>query len=516
MVMNILKRTGVLYVSLLMMAATALLIVQGCHKKSRSDMGQALYTQTHNKIYKNITPEAYAAVFTKVLGEQKNNLSNPNLITAFYEKNENDPVFVMEHLKNNDLRALADYCQRAGEHGLKPQLFKGDQIMALVNKLQSKDAIKTTDEVYQTMAQLELMTANSLINYANALEFGIISPRKIYARYYTQTQRPDSTSMSAALNAKSIKSFLDSIQPKNSQYIALQKTLNSGVTAPGMTKEETQKTIAVNLERLRWKNKPNADKYVIVNIPDFRLDVMENGHSALNMKVCVGQGRNDNNATTLAEYDENDKVDRPFDRETPQLNSMIYTAQVNPVWNIPSSIAGKEIIQHVMDDPYYLSNEGIDVYKNGKLIDDPETVDWKSVSNDLSAYSFKQRPGEKNSLGKIKFLFPNKSSVYLHDTPAQAPFNSAMRAVSHGCVRLEKPQDLAHELFGDGEKYQTIAQAMGEDNAKPQDIALPHKVPVYITYVTCWVDENNTLQFRKDVYGLDLVLYGHMQKYMSA
>src|SRR5205823_12952672 len=107
-----------------------------------------------------------------------------------------------EHLKNNDLRALADYCQRAGEHGLNPAMFKGDQIMALVNKINSKDAIKTTDEAYEAIAQLELATANSLINYSNALQFGIVSPRKIYARYFTETKRPDSTSMNAALNTK--------------------------------------------------------------------------------------------------------------------------------------------------------------------------------------------------------------------------------------------------------------------------------------------------------------------------
>ncbi|WP_462266141.1 L,D-transpeptidase scaffold domain-containing protein [Mucilaginibacter sp.] len=513
MISSILSRNRMLFTISLLAFAAALLVLQSCRKKSRSDMGEALYKSTQNKVYRNITPEGYEQVFLKVLGEEKSRLSNPNQITAFYEANENDPVFVMEHLKNNDLRALADYCQRAGEHGLNPQLYKGDEIMALVNKINGKKTIKTTDEAYEAMAHLELLTANALLDYTNALEFGVISPRKIYARYYTETKRPDSISMNAVLATKNFRTFLDSIQPKNPQYIALQKALTSSVMATGMTKEQTQRTILVNLERLRWKNKPNAGKYVIVNIPDYRLDVMEQGKSIMNMKVCVGEGRNTDNRVTLAEYDESGNKDRPFTRETPQLNSMINVAQVNPVWNIPESIASNEISKHAAADPYYLDNENIDVYKNGKKVEDAETIDWSTAGSD---YSFKQRPGDHNALGKIKFLFPNNSSVYLHDTPAKAAFNQSMRAVSHGCVRVEKALDLARALFGDGSsKYQTIEQDMGKDDPTPEDLTLPKKVPVYITYVTCWVGDNNTLQFRKDVYGLDMVLFGHLQKRMS-
>ncbi len=312
----------------------------------------------------------------------------------------------------------------------------------------------------------------------------------------------------------SLKNYLDSIQPKNPQYVALQKALASGVQAPGMSAEESERILAVNLERLRWKNKPTADKYVLVNIPDFTLDVMENGKSALNMKVCVGEGRNVDRSDNLIEYDESDKVDRPFSRETPQLNSMIHSVQVNPVWNIPESIATKEIMKIAARDPYYLENEGIDVYQNGKKIDDPETIDWASASGDQ--YSFKQRPGDGNALGKIKFLFNNKSSVYLHDTPAKLAFNKPVRAVSHGCVRVERPQELALALFGDGDKYQTIVNDMNSNKSEPTDIALPKKVPVYLTYITCWQDANGTLQFRRDVYGLDIVLYAHMNKMIAS
>ncbi|MEO8948609.1 MAG: L,D-transpeptidase family protein, partial [Mucilaginibacter sp.] len=209
-----------------------------------------------------------------------------------------------------------------------------------------------------------------------------------------------------------------------------------------------------------------------------------------------------------------DRVDHPGPHETPMLNSLIHTADVNPVWNIPKSIANKEIMGEAAKDKFYLDNKGINVYKNGKLIDDPEYIDW-SVAEKDGTYEFKQKPGDENALGKIKFLFNNKSSVYLHDTPAKLPFTKPMRAVSHGCVRVGNPQGLALELFGPGKKYDLITKDMAEDKSSPTSISLTPKVPVYITYTTCWADENGTMQVRKDVYGLDIVLYANMEKFIN-
>ena len=495
------------------LAAALLMVFPSC-KKSRSDLGESLYKKTHNKVFKDATPEGLAEVFKKVLVEEKGHMTNPALITAYYEQNDYDPAFVMDHIFNGDVDLTDNYFGKAGEHGLDPKLFNADKISALVTKFKDKKAIKNIDEAYRDIALLEITTANSLINYSNALQYGILSPRKIYQRYYTETKRPDSAGMSQIFYIKDMKHYLDSIQPKDPQYLALQKALKDGSTAPGISKEETMRYLVVNLERLRWKNKPTQARYAIVNIPDYRLDVMENGKSVLNMKVCVGQGRNVNKTETLVDYDESDKIDRPFDRETPQLNSMIHSVQVNPVWNIPESIASKEIMVEAAKDKYYLSNKNIDVYKDGKKVEDPETIDFATAAKD--AYEFKQRPGDDNALGKIKFLFNNKSSVYLHDTPAKAAFDNSMRAVSHGCIRLGDPQAFAKAVFGEGATYDRIAKAMTEDNPDPTTIAVPQKMPIYITYVTCWKDSDGTLQFRSDVYGLDVVLYGHLQRFLAS
>jgi len=479
-------------------------------------MGKALFTKTQNKVFKDVTPEAFAVVLKKALADPNTKLTNPKIIQAYYSANDYDPIFLMDHLANDDLKAIPEYLAKANQHGLDPKMFQAEKIRILLAKFYDKKAIKTTDEAYQDMAQLEISIANSLINYSNALQYGVMNPRRIYSNYYTKTIRPDSVTMSHIFEVKSLKTFLDSIQPKDPQYLTIQKALVSKVVVPGQTEEETQRTLLVNLERLRWKNKPTEARYVLVNIPAYELNLMDGGKSTLSMKVCVGEGRNKDRSDNLVEYEDSDKTDRPFQRETPQLNSMIYVAEVNPIWNIPQSIAGKEIIVEAAKDRYYLSNKNINVYKNGQLVDDTETIDWAGLSDKQKAeYSFKQQPGEDNSLGKIKFLFNNSTNVYLHDTPAKMAFKKTMRAVSHGCVRLEKPLDFAHALFGDGEKYNTIAQYMGEDNPKPTSLYLSKKVPVYITYVTCWAEPNGSLQFRQDVYGLDIVLYAHLQKFLA-
>ncbi|GAA4086455.1 L,D-transpeptidase family protein [Mucilaginibacter panaciglaebae] len=467
-------------------------------------MGKILFKKTRNKVFKDVTPDGLARVFQKVLAEEKSNLTYGSFISKFYEQNNYDPVFVMDHIFNKDLKTSVTYYKNAGQHGLNPELFKANEIGELINKFYNKKAIKTLDQAYHDIAELEILSANSLLRYSNALQFGVIDPKSVYVRYYIPTPRPDSASMTKVFQVSDLKTYLDSIQPKDPGYIALQKALASGVAANGISAEETKRVIAVNLERLRWHNAPNASKYVSVNIPAYQLDVMQNGKSVLNMKVCVGQGRNINNSETLMNYADSGKVDKPNRHSTPQLSSLIHSVEVNPVWNIPQSIASKEIIVEAKKDRYYLENKGINVYDNGHLVD-PDDIDWDNVS--AADYEFKQQPGDQNSLGKIKFLFNNKSSVYLHDTPAKNAFGMSMRAISHGCVRLGDPQGLALNLFGRGPKYDLIAKDMSEDKPEPTSVALTPKVPVLITYMTAWVDDAGTVHAVPDVYGLDIVLY---------
>ena len=493
---------------LLLSLCTLFIGIQGC-KKKRSELANLLYKKTPNKIFRKLDPDQFATIFQGVLDSEKTKLRYPQAIKDFYDSHDYEPVFLLANLKNNELKTLVDYYDKANDQGLDSNMFNPQKVRALVAKFYDRRAIKTLDEAYHDMAELELVTANSLIKYSSAVQYGVVNPKNIYRRYFTATRQADSTSINQALNATELKVYLDSIQSKDPQYIALQKAYTSSTIIPGTSAEESKRIFLVNLERLRWKNKPAENKYVIVNIPDFHLDVIDSGRSVLGMKVCVGKGRNMDYAKNLMNYQDTDQVDKPV-HETPLLSSLIYEAEVNPVWNIPESIANKEIIVQAANDKYYLSNKNINVMKNGKKVDDVESIDWASANK--SEYSFQQQPGADNSLGKVKFLFKNKSSVYLHDTPAQLPFAQSMRAVSHGCVRLQKPLDFAHAIFGDGPKYNLIAKDMATDKPDPTEIALHKKMPVYITYITCWADSTGTLQYRKDVYGQDIILYANLIK----
>ncbi len=497
--------------ALLLSLFLTILFAPSC-KKSHSDIGQIVFKETRNKIFKDIETDAFIEKFKESFNQQKGKFKNPKFLAALYEANDFEPIMLMRNLPDRKLEKAVSLLNDAGAHGLSPESFEASRLNELLAKMYAKKEVKSIDEAYQLLIDLELGAANAFTNYSNAIQFGMVSPRRIFAQYYTETKRPDSLSFMSVFETKDLNVFLDSIQPKSKEYLTLQKALKDNVQVPGTNNEESKRILIVNLERLRWKNAPTEKKYVWVNIPDFRLDVIENGKSVLNMKVCVGEGRNQDYTDKLVEYDENDlKKDRPFNRETPQLKSIIHSVQVNPVWNIPESIATNEITKFAAKDPYYLSNNNIDVFLDGNLIEDTETIDW-SAADAGKTYTFKQRPGADNALGKIKFLFNNQSSVYLHDTPSKAAFNQSMRAVSHGCVRVEKPLELATALFGEGSKLEKIKSGMAGKRTEAEDIALTNKTPVYLTYFTCWVDDKGVIQFRKDVYGLDIVLYTYLQR----
>lgn len=504
---NLLNRSSILP----FLIFTVLFCFYSC-KKSESELGKFAFDISKNKVFKEVNDEAFAEQLKSVSESESKNFKNPKFLKAFYEKHNYAPVLLNKLLANQQLDSVISVFNSVGAHGLNSKLFDEEKISLLYKKLKAKDQIVKTEDAYRFLAEMEVMLANSITNYSNAMQFGVLSPRKIYAQYYTKTTRPDESSFFKTLETPNVKGFLDSVQPKDKQYAALQQALKNHRNSNAANGEEVERVLLVNLERLRWQNKPIEEKYVWVNIPNFSLDVIEKGKSTLNMKVCVGEGRNQDYKDKLVEYDESGvKKDRPFNRETPQLASVIHSVQVNPVWNIPESIASNEITKYAAADPYYLSNNNIDVYLNGKIVDDPETINW-SESGVGKKYSFKQRPGEDNSLGKIKFLFNNQSSVYLHDTPNKEAFNRQVRAVSHGCVRVENPLGLAKALFGEGATFESIKTAMQNGEPRAKDIALKNKIPVYLSYNTCWLDEAGKLQYRKDVYGLDIVLYTHLMR----
>ncbi|MBC8986974.1 L,D-transpeptidase family protein [Pedobacter sp. N36a] len=432
-----------------------------------------------------------ARVFKQLLEANRQLTDHPQWLDSIYHHHLYKPFLITQPGKAP--LEIVEYLRKSVLHGLDTNYFYLNAIGPLVREMKQQE-LGSPALKYREQLKLEMLMASALLKYSEAMQYGMIRPDSLDKNYFITTQAPDRSKIMTVFDTPDLLAFLDSIQPSSAAYLALQKALKTGKGTINRNKEDAAMTIKLNMERLRWKNQPDAQKYVWVNIPDFTLNVIEKGRSTLEMKVCVGEGRTDTDTGT---------------KETPQLNSMIYSVQVNPIWNIPASIARKEISKYANNDPYYLSNNDIDVYKAGKRISSPERIDWANA--DISQFTFKQRPGEQNSLGKIKFIFNNNSSVYLHDTPARSAFKKKGRAISHGCVRVEKPMELALALFGPGKTFDQIKRAMERSYPRAKYIGLPAKVPVYLTYITAWVDDQHILQIRNDIYGLDDLLYKEMK-----
>ena len=239
----------------------------------------------------------------------------------------------------------------------------------------------------------------------------------------------------------------------------------------------------LNLERLRWILGNPEKRSIDVNIANFQLDVIENGKSVLSMKVVVG---------------------KPYLR-TPVFTAKLSYLVINPSWNVPDSIARKEILEKIRKDPHYLTKENIEVLKGWGPREEeinPQTIDWSKIRPGTLPYRFRQRPGPLNALGRIKFMLPNKFDVYLHDTPARSLFSQDVRTFSHGCTRIEKPVELAEYLLRDaGWTRGKILDSIEEGTERK--VPIPHPIDVNFLYLTAWVDQAGTLQFRNDIYGRD-------------
>lgn len=257
------------------------------------------------------------------------------------------------------------------------------------------------------------------------------------------------------------------------------------ITALNISLANRIKQLIINLERWRWLPKNLGEKYIYVNVADYSLQLYEKGNLMMNMKTIVGRQ----------------------DRSTPVFSDKIDYLVLNPYWYVPKVIAVEDILPKLKEDYSYLKKNNFSLLQynsNNKLIEkDPAKINWEEIDKDSFNYLLRQNPGAGNSLGKIKFMFPNKFSVYLHDTPAKYLFSQNQRSFSSGCIRIEKPIDLAENLLKDHEKWDraTIKQEMKKN--KEKKIYLKEPIKIYIQYNSSWVDSFGNLHFREDIYDRD-------------
>ena len=285
-------------------------------------------------------------------------------------------------------------------------------------------------------------------------------------------------------NDKSIK-FTDSLVKAVSRFQTRMGLNNQGILGEATVKEMNVpisfriKQIMINMERLRWFPDQVEDDFLLINIPEYKLHVFENKQKVMDLKVIVGK-----EATRTSIFKGN-------------ISQLI----LNPYWNVPTSIVRKEMLPKLKRNSNYLSKNNMELLLGNTIID-PSTVNWNKYTSSIP-YSIRQKPGDDNALGKMKFIFPNNFSIYLHDTPSRSIFNESKRAFSHGCIRVENPMKLAQYILRNNQKWNSDNLQSSIESKKTISIQIKPTLPVYIVYFTAWIGNSGEINFRNDLYNMD-------------
>ena len=446
-------------------------------------------------------------------------------------------------------RALLDQLRAATRHGLRPTDYRADALAAALGRLRWADP--------RARAQLELQFTAAFLRYARDLCHGRPGVRP--GRH--GAAKPDVAALLAGVRtARSVDVHLAELAPRHAGYRALQQALRRhlaiqaaggwpelpdgpalqqgdrgarvallhrrlaiggdlarydptperfdaalsaavqrfqarhGLVPDGVVAARTRAALNVtagaradqlarNLERLRWERPPDGLS-VRVNAPGFRMALLEKGRPVLTARAVVGMPS----------------------RPTPVFADRITHLVFNPSWTVPQSIARADLLPRIRRDPGYLRRVGMQVY--GGWTSDaqplhPAAVSWDRVAGRLDSYRLVQAPGPGNPLGRVKFMFPNRHNVYIHDTPDTGLFDHARRAYSSGCIRIDRPMQLARAVLARTADWddQRIQRAVA--SSRTVRARLDQPVPVRIVYRTAWVDGDGTLQIRPDIYGRD-------------
>jgi L,D-transpeptidase YcbB len=273
--------------------------------------------------------------------------------------------------------------------------------------------------------------------------------------------------------------------------------LNNGVEDDGVVGKGTLammnipveariRQIIVNMERWRWLPNDLGSRHVLVNQAGFELFLVDKGKTVDRRRVIVG---------------------KPF-HETPMFSDRIGYVEFNPTWTVSADIAKAEFLPKLQEDPGYLAANDYILYSGwaeGAPEIDPYGVNWNSITGKFP-HRIVQQPGKKNALGVVKFMFPNKFNIYLHDTPTRQLFAKTGRAFSHGCIRVNKPMEFAEKLFELDQKMSRPQLDAFVDSGKLTRVPLKSKVPIHLTYFTIWIGDDGRTAFHGDVYGRDAVV----------
>ncbi len=406
-------------------------------------------------------------------------------VRAFYDRRDLAPVWVTERSVTIKAAVALDLLDRAVEHGLNPADYDASVLRQQYDALAHFDAENTaTPDRLGELTQFDVRLTSALLSLGHDVSVGRTPPSTIDPRWVSERTPPDLARTLASALSTGLGGWLDAIQPRHAEYAALRAVLADPDALAESGDDHAAAIVAANMERWRWTPDDFGARHLYVNIPSYTLVAREDGRTTLSMRVAVG---------------------KPATNETPVISSTIATLVFRPTWGIPASIAKAETIPALLRDPDYLRRQNIDVLRptgEGTTVVDPATLKGRSAA-ELRQLFYRQRSGAGNALGLVKFLFRNSYDVYLHDTPTTSAFAQTMRAVSHGCVRLEHPEALAEYVLN-GENGWTGARVKRAMNAGPEQfVRLPSALPVHLVYFTAMVDSDGVLRILPDIYGID-------------
>ena len=429
---------------------------------------------------------------------------------------------------NEQADTLLSWLHRVGEIGLTERSFGVDQIEQDLNRMRTL-SFDAANPINLVAARLDYQLTKACLRYCYGQRFGFINPHRIFNHLDIEKQDDEhkyvqyrglfdvamdlptsqfATDVLRKVQNDSLSALLHEVQPTDATYLYLKQQL------PKDSSRAYRRRVIANMERSRWRrHEPIATqgKRIIVNIPAFHLYAYD-GNDLLDMRVVCG-------ARTT---------------KSPQLTSKLEWMEVNPQWVIPMSIIKNEVSHRAGDSAYFARHRYDIVDKETQQTLDPSTVSRQMLLS--GKYRVAQKGGEGNSLGRIVFRFKNRYSVYLHDTSTPSAFQREVRALSHGCVRVSKPFDLANFVLDNPDEWllDRIRIGMGLQaetdqgrrwlQAHPEKDDLkkligyvgvkPH-VPLYIIYNTMWPDESGVWREWPDVYGYDDVIWKHLQPYLQ-
>jgi len=311
--------------------------------------------------------------------------------------------------------------------------------------------------------------------------------RKIKTHYEIVLQSAKASDIMLQLQSgKSIEDILKPYIPTSPQF---KRLMNHYRTLRSKGESQALKKVKLNIERTKLMKPAAWDTYVLINVPEYKFRLFEHGSNIMEFAVVVGK--------------------RAW--QTPIFSAILKYIVLNPAWNVPDNIAREELIPRLVRNPGLLKRKNMVVrrdYNIGSEAVDPKSVDWKlyltkEYKKKNLPYKLIQRSSSRNALGTVKFMFPNRFSVYMHDTQAKSLFKRKSRAYSHGCIRLAEPQKLLKHVSDHYTSHGFDAIQKRSSTKKTNYVNLKQDIPVRIAYFTAYVDEDGTLHFFDDVYGFD-------------